>query len=99
MINSSPCRSPNETQPPQTQFGRITEPFRNASNSVKGLFRRKSTPCARYGNGKREFGARLVMPRATLENQAAITPGIGQLRLEDLERELRERELEDRGMC
>ena len=41
----------------------------------------------------------MVMPRATLENQAAITPGIGQLRLEDLERELRERELEDRGMC
>ena len=83
---------------PQTQFEKMAEPFRNASNSVKRLFRRKSAPGSRYGNGKREFGARLVVPRRTLENQVTITVGTGQLTLEDLERELRRRELEEKGM-
>jgi len=99
MINLLlPYRSPGDTKPPPAQFGKMKEPLWNASNSVKGLFRWRSPPGSRYGNGKRKFGGRLVVPRDTLDDQVTITPRAGHLRLEDLRRELGRRELEEGGM-
>ncbi|KAF8435210.1 hypothetical protein BGX38DRAFT_134996 [Terfezia claveryi] len=84
-----------DKHPSPTQFEKMTESFRSASNSVKGLFRRRSEPGSKYGNGKREFGERLDVSTGTLENQVTITAG-RQMTLEGPERGLRRRELEER---